>query len=142
MSNKYNFVLLDCAPGFDVEAIAAMHVAGGLLIVSNPDYPSIAAAARAIEYAKALRVPLGGLVLNKVENRKHELKSDDIEDSLKVKILQKIHYDRKVSESIASRTPIVFLRPGNKVSVAYKKLAGSLIGEKYNDNLLRRILGY
>lgn len=142
LSKEYHLILLDCSPGFDLEAIGTMHVAGGLIIVANPDYPSIVSAAKAIEYAKSLKVPLGGIVLNKVDNKKHEIKDHEIEKALKVKIIGKVPFDKKVPESIAHRTPIVLLHPGNQVSVAYKKIAGSLIGEEYKDSFLRRLLGY
>lgn len=142
LSDDYSLVLLDCAPGFGMESVAALHVAGGLLLVTNPDYPSIITAAKAIEYAKTLRVPLGGIVLNKVDNRKYELQTDEIEDALDTKILEKIPFDKRIPESIAHRIPIVLYRPGSEASRAYKRLAGSLVGEEYNDYLLRRILGY
>src|SRR3972149_10364774 len=34
LSDHYDLILLDCSPGFDLETIAAMHVAGGMLVVS------------------------------------------------------------------------------------------------------------
>ena len=70
-SKEYDLILLDCAPGFDLEAIATMHVAGGLLLVTNPEYPAIVTAAKALEYAKTLKVPVGGLILNKVGKKKY-----------------------------------------------------------------------
>lgn len=142
LADDYDLVLLDSAPGFDMESVAALNVAGGLLLVTNPDYPSMITAAKAIEYARSLRVPMGGIVLNKVDNREHELQVDEIEDALNVKVIEQIPFDRRIPESIAHRTPIVLYRPGTESSRAFKRLAGSLVGEEYNDHLLRRILGY
>jgi len=139
LADDYDLVLLDSAPGFDMESIAALSVAGGLLVVTNPDYPAMITAARAIEHARNLRVPLGGIVLNKVDNQSHELQIDEIEDALNTKVLEQIPFDKRIPESIAHRTPIVLHRPGIESSRAFKRLAGSLVDEEYNDHLLRRI---
>lgn len=142
LSKEYDLILLDCAPGLDIEAIATMHVAGGLIIVTNPEYPAVVTAIKAIEYAKHLKMPLGGIVLNKVENKNYELTKDEIEEALKVKIIEKIPFDKKVSKSIAHKTPIVLFKPNAKSSVAYKKLAASLVGEKYSYGLVEKIKKY
>lgn len=130
LSLEYDYILLDCAPGFDLEAIATLHVAGALLIVTNPDYPSIVTAAKAIEYAKRLKVPVGGLILNKVENKRYELKSEEIEKALKIKIIQKIPFDKKIPKSIAHRRPLILFKPRSKASKAYNKLAEIIVGNK------------
>ena len=46
LHKKYDLILLDCAPGFDIEAIATMNVAGGLLLVTNPEYPAVVSAVK------------------------------------------------------------------------------------------------
>ena len=141
LPEKYDIVLLDCAPGFDLEAMAAMHVAGGILVVTNPDYPSIATAAKAIEYAKRIKMPVGGIVLNKVQGKKYELKKEDIENALGVKVLQEIPFDKRVPESIANKKPVVLFKENSGAAIAYKKLAASLIGIEYKENWFKRLLG-
>jgi len=139
LSKEYDFILLDCAPGFDIESIATMQVAGGLLLVTNPDYPSLVTAAKAVEYARLLKVPMGGIILNKVMKKKYEITPEEIEEALKIKIIEKVPFDKKVPKSIANRTPIVLFSPNSKSSVTYKKIAGAIIGEEYNHTLLKRM---
>jgi len=138
VSKKYDIVLLDCSPGFDLETIAAMHIAGGMIVVSNPDYPSIITAARVIEYAQNIKMPVGGIVLNKVRKKKYELKKDEIENALNVKVLEEIPFDKRVPESIAKKIPIILLKSSSKSSKAYKRLAASLVGYK-KDNFLSKV---
>ncbi|MFH1801760.1 MAG: AAA family ATPase [archaeon] len=138
-SKEYDLILLDCAPGYDLETIAAMRVAGGLLLVTNPEYPAIVTATRAIEYAKLMGVPLGGIVLNKVTKEKYELVKEDIENALKVKVIEQIPFDKKIPESIAKKVPVVLFKPRAKSSIAYKKLAASLVGETYPLGFFDRI---
>lgn len=130
LSKKYDLILLDCAPGFDLESMASMNVAGGLLFVTNPDYPSLVTTVKAVEYAKLSGVPVGGIVLNKVMNKKYELKKDEIEKVLKVKIIETIPFDKKIPKSIAKRIPIVLSNPYSKSAKAYKRLAARLAGMK------------
>lgn len=140
LSPKYDLILLDCAPGFDLEAIAAMHVAGGLLLVTNPDYPSLVTAAKAIEYAKMAKIPVGGIVLTKIMNKRYELKKKDIEDALHMKVTEEIPFDKKIPHSIANRIPIVLFRPNSKSSRAYRRLAATLIGKKHKINFFKGLL--
>lgn len=140
LAKKYDLVLLDCAPGFDLEVIAAMYVAGGLLIVTNPDYPSLITAAKAIEYAKLTKIPVGGIVLTKITNKKYEIKKDEIENALKVKVIEKIPFDKKIPKSIAERIPIVLSRPRAKSGKAYKRLASTIMGGEKPKKSLRKSL--
>ena len=78
LSGEYDLILLDCAPGFEMESIAAMHVAGGLLLIINPEYPALVSATKTVEYAKILKMPVGGAILNKSFRKKYELKKEDI----------------------------------------------------------------
>lgn len=135
---EYDLILLDCAPGFDIEAIAAMQVAGGLLLVTNPEYPAIITAVKAVEYAKKSKIPVGGIVLNKVRNKKYELKKDTIEDVLKIKVIEIIPFDKRIPESIAKKIPVVLFKPYSKSGKAYKRLAASIIGKNYKPSIFKR----
>jgi len=137
--NKYDIVLLDSAPGFSAEAMATMQVADGILFVTNPEYPAIAATAKAVEYAKLLGIPMGGIILNKVLNKRYELTEEQIEKALNAKVIQKIPMDNKIPESIANKTPVVLSSPHTKSSIAYKELAGNIFGEEYRLKVLDRL---
>jgi MinD-like ATPase involved in chromosome partitioning or flagellar assembly len=140
LSNDYDLILLDCSPGFDLETIAALHVAGGMIIVTNPDYPSIVTAARAIEYAKGLKMPVGGIVLNKVCGKRYELKREDIERALNVKVIGEVPFDKRIPESIAKKKPAVLYKSNSKSGKAYRKIAADLIGEEYKGSWLNKFL--
>jgi len=142
VSGNYDLVLLDCPPGFDLETMAAMNVAGGMIVVTNPDYPSVVTAARAIEYAKKIRMPVGGIVLNKVNQKEYELKKEDIEGALNVKVLEEIPFDKRVPESIAKKKPVVLFKENSKSARRYKRLAATLVGEEYKEPWIRRVLGF
>jgi MinD-like ATPase involved in chromosome partitioning or flagellar assembly len=141
LASAYDFILLDCSPGFDLESIAALHVAGGLLLVTNPSYPAIVTAAKAIEYAKLVKIPVGGIILNKVRNKKYEIRGEEVEEALQMKVVQEVPFDKKVPKAIANKVPIVFFFPHSPASVAYKKLAASLLGKEYTHGFFKRVKG-
>jgi MinD-like ATPase involved in chromosome partitioning or flagellar assembly len=139
LAKNYDLILLDCAPGFDLESIAAMHIAGGMVLITNPEYPSIASAIKTIEYAKKLKMPTGGVILTKAMNKRYEFKKEDIENTLKIKVIDVVPFDKKVSKSIAKKKPIVILYPFAKSSRAYKKIAASLIGKEKTRTFLEKL---
>ena len=138
-SPEYDLILLDCAPGFNMEAIAAMQVAGGLLLMVNPEYPALVSAVKTVEYAKLLKMPIGGAVLTKTMGKKYEMKKEEMEKALGIKIIGTIPFDKKVPQSIENRKPVVLFRPRSKSSIAYKKLAASLIGGKQKVGFFKKI---
>lgn len=84
-----------------------------------------------MEYAKFLKRPIIGIVLNKVRGKSYELTKEEVEESLGVNVIAEIPDDPKVPESIAYRIPVVSYSPRSPASIAYKKLAAQLIGEEY-----------
>lgn len=136
---QYDLILLDAAGGFNAESIATMQVADGLLLVTNPEYPAIVATAKAIEYAKLMEVPMCGIVLNKVRDKKYELKKEEIEDVLKINVIESIAFDNHVPEAIGKKMPLLLLHPHCAASVGFKRLAASIIDDNYNPNLQEKL---
>lgn len=137
--DEYDYVLLDAAGGFSVESFATMEVADIIYLVTNPEYPSILATAKAIEYAKLIKVPVGGIILAKVKNERYELSQAEIEESLGMKVLGSIPLDTNVPRAIGRKMPVMVFKPHSAASVAYKKLAADIIGEEYNPTASEKV---
>ncbi|MCX6819229.1 MAG: cell division ATPase MinD [Candidatus Aenigmarchaeota archaeon] len=142
---KVDFVLLDSAPGLGREALATIHASDEVLFVTTPYLTSAMDILRCKEVINELDLkelsPLG-LVLNMVENKKHELKSTDIEKLTELPILATIPSDRKILQSLALKTPIVMLRPHAKPSIAFKKLGAAILKEKYKPSRFSELFGW
>ncbi|MDI6737778.1 MAG: AAA family ATPase [Nanoarchaeota archaeon] len=137
----YDLVLLDAAGGFSTESIAAMGIADGLLLVTNPEYPAILATAKCIEYAKIAKVPMCGIVLTKVNGKKYEITRLEIETALKVQVIGEVPFDTNIGKAISEKVPVMVFKPYSKASIAYKKLAGAIIDHKYEQGILDKIRG-
>ncbi len=140
--NKYDYIILDAAGGFSTESMASMKVADKILLVTNPEYPSILATAKCIEYAKHLKVPIVGLVLTKVRGKSYELTKDDIEAALNVEVIGQVPFDDNVSKAICNKKPVLDYKPFSKASSAYKSIASAVIGTDYNPKLSERIRSF
>ena len=133
LKNKYDIILLDSSPTLNNELLAVMLASDELLVVTNPDYPTLLCTLHAIKVAKGKNAPIAGLVLNKVHDKDFELNIHEIEEAAKTPVLAVLPDDLNVHESIAKTKPVVLHAPNSEVAIEYKKLAGALIGEEYKD---------
>lgn len=129
----YDLILIDSSPNLNEEMLAAMMASDELLVVTSPDYPTLSTTLRAVRLAKQRKTPITGLILNRVRNKKFELSVEDIEEAANVPVLSVIPEDINVLESVSKTIPVALHKPMANAAVEYKKLAASLIGEKYKD---------
>ena len=127
----YDFVLLDAAAGFGKEALSAMIASDEVLFVTTPDIPSVTDIVRGKDLIEKLKLKSLGVVVNRVRNKKFELKEDEITHLTGLPILETIPEDEKVLESLGVKTPIVNYRPSSKVSLSYHRIASSLTGQTF-----------
>ncbi|NOX71158.1 MAG: P-loop NTPase [Candidatus Micrarchaeota archaeon] len=138
---KKDFVLIDAAAGIDNEVKAAIEASDEVLLVTNPDTPSIADALRAKKLAENLNKTVMGVVLNKVRGERFEITDKVIEDVLELPIIAKIPEHKKVREAIALKIPMTAYAPRSKVSVELKKLSHHLTGEEMpKESLLEKFI--
>lgn len=143
LRNQYELILIDSAPGLGREVINVMKAVDELLVITTPDLPSIITAMKSVELAKKMKVPVIGIILNRVRNKYYELGDNEIINSLEVSVIANIPENENVPESIAMKIPIVRYKPYSSVSILYKKLAGYLIGVEYRlPSIWDRIKGF
>lgn len=131
--SKRGLILVDGAAGLGREARAAMDCADGLLIVTNPDLPSVTDALKAIKLAEKERTPVLGVVVNRAGAHRSEMPADEIAGMLEVPVLATISEDRNIPDSIAAKVPVVLWKPRSKSSRSFRKLAATLVGEAEPD---------
>jgi len=131
--NDYDIILIDSSPNLTDEIIAAMTASDELLIVTTPDYPTLSTTMRAVKVAHRKGANIGGIILNRVKNKKFELSIADIEDATKTIVLAVLPEDITVPASIADTTPAILHSPYSNISSEFNKLAACLIGAEFND---------
>jgi septum site-determining protein MinD len=135
----YDIILIDSSPSLNNEMAATMAASDELIVVSSPDYPTLSSTLHAINLAKEQDVKVRGIVINKIRKKKFELNSKDIAAASEVKVLASLPDSIKVLAATSKMIPVVNFAPKEEISHAYKKLAGSLIGEKYKKSLIKKL---
>ena len=133
IKNKYDVILIDSSPSLNEETMAAMLASDELLVVTTPDYVTLATTIKAVEDAKNSGVNVKGLILNKVRNKSFELSLKEIEEAAGVPVLAVIPDDVNVLRAQAEFLPATIHKPNSKRSIEFKKLAACMTGEKYNE---------
>ncbi len=129
----YDIILIDSSPNLNHEILATMVAADELIVVTNPDVPTLSCTMHAVKEALRKKIPITGLILNKVRNKDFELSIEEIEDSCGVPVIGYVPESVAVPESIAYTTPLPYHQPMHDVSVEMKKLAAALIQQDYKD---------
>lgn len=145
---KPDYVILDCAAGLGREAISAVDAANEVLIITNPDLPSVADALKMVKIAESQGKQVLGTVVNRVKGKWHELTRKEIEEMVGTQVLVEIPEDRNVSMSIAAKTPVVNYDPHSPASIEIRRLAHMFVGLPFNVKkprsfrLLERLIGW
>lgn len=135
----YDVILIDSSPSLNDEMLATMIASDELLVVSTPDYPTLSSTLHAIKVARKKKVPIRGIVLNKIHNKKFELSARDVSDASDVEVLAVLPDHIDVYASLAKMAPVVCFKPKQKISASYNKLAGTLINEPFESGIIGKV---
>jgi len=140
LKRSYDVILIDSSPNLGQETLAVMLASDEIVVVTTPDLPTLGTTMKAIKLAKQRGTPISGLVLNKVYNKKFEIPLKDIEETLELPVLAVIPHDVSVIRALSEFEPSTKNNPNSKASDEYMRLASVLVGERYNDNNLKKFL--
>lgn len=123
LKRKYKVIILDSSPGFGPEVISAIKACNELLVVTNPEIPTIASTLRTFRTAERYKIPIEGIVLNKVTGKRYEVPISEVKDRLNWPIVAVVPDDDKVRESLTEGTPVADYDPDANASKEFEKLA-------------------
>tara|TARA_Y100000310_G_scaffold253607_1_gene260502 strand:- start:625 stop:1413 length:789 start_codon:yes stop_codon:yes gene_type:complete len=122
----YDFILIDSSPNVNAEILATVKASDDLFMVVNPDYATLSCTLCAIKIAKENRVPIEGIIVNKVYGNKNEVSFKDIEEITDSKIIAIIPHHLDIHESVLKRIPLKFNKR-KEYSREYSELAKFMI---------------
>ena len=123
LMGEVDYVLMDCAAGLGREAMNALLASTEILLITNPDWPSVADALRTAKIAKANNKKILGVVVNRVRGKPYELKKEEIEELLELPVIAEIPEDKNMSRAISAKLPIVEFYPDSPASIEIRRLA-------------------
>ncbi len=144
LRDSYDIILIDSPSALNEESLAVWMSSDSLIFVTTPDYPTIASTLKSVKLAKQRGIKIEGLILNKVHNKKFEIPLSDIEKTIESPVLALIPYDLNVLKSVSNFLPFTTTKPNSPGAIEYKKLATTLLGEKYSQkfNLKKLLFGF
>lgn len=128
--HQYQWIIIDTSPNLDENLRNMINSSDEVVVVSSPDFPSVIATLKAIKLADELKVPIRGIVLNKIRRKDYELTLKEIKSIINVPIIALIPEDPRVYEALSEKTPVTLYRPNSPATKEFRKLAAILIGEK------------
>ncbi|MEW5955566.1 MAG: cell division ATPase MinD [Candidatus Micrarchaeota archaeon] len=128
LTDVYEFVLIDSPPGLGQDAMAAIRAARELVLVVTPEPASLADALKIKSVAEKNNVKILGVVTNFVTRDKSEIKRQDLETLLGLRILAEIPDDFEARRSAAMQVPAVVRAPSSAYSRAVLQVANAMPG--------------
>jgi septum site-determining protein MinD len=131
LKKEHDIVLVDCAAGLGREALSAIKHCDQMLVVVNPELPSVVNASKLIQLAKEYKVRPMGVVLNRVGRFRQELKEKDISPLLhRVKIIGKIPEDKKIAIATKNSDAVINYFPNSRASRELRNIAFKVSGKR------------
>jgi septum site-determining protein MinD len=125
------WVLLDSPPGLHKQFIDVIRACDEILLVVNPELPSLVDAMKVVRIAEELEKELLGVIVNRVGKSSYELSKEEIEGGLDVPVLGMIPEDWSVRKSVFLRIPVVVYDPLCPASIELKRIGARLVGVEY-----------
>jgi septum site-determining protein MinD len=126
-----DFILIDTAAGLGKEALSTVEAADELLIVTNPDLPSLTDGLKLARIAEEKETLNLGVVINRVKNRSYEVGPEEAGKFLSLPLMGLVPEDENVKKSIAFRTPVVNYKPFSRASREFMLIASRLSGVEW-----------
>jgi septum site-determining protein MinD len=144
LSQFKKLLILDCPPGFGKETRDIIKISTEVLVVTNPDLPSVTDAIKLVELSKRMKKDVIGIVLNRIGHSSKELSIDEVEKACGAKVIATVPEDKWVYRSILEKRPLLSLNPYSKAALEIKKLAAIITGVEFTPPkflFVKRIIG-
>ncbi len=140
VKNKYDFIIIDSSPHYS-EMIPIVAASEMIFIVTTPDKITLTTSLKAARLAKSQGTPIEGIIINRVKNVPYEVSCEEVEWASSLPVLAKIPEEKKITECIFYKQPLIIKEPRSKAAEEIRNLAQAFSGEEKKTNwFLRKIL--
>lgn len=147
LKNKADFIILDSAAGFSEEAMATLEAGDEIIVVTNPEMPSVTDSLKAIKVAREMKKDVKGVIVTRHRNENYEMSLPSIKSMLESSIIGVVPEDSSVKKALNRRDAVVHTHPKSKASKKYNDIAIKIIGpsalkDKKPEGMLSRLFGF
>ncbi len=135
---KAEVVIMDTPPGLGKDTTAILKAADEAIVVTNPELPAVTDALKTIKLSERLGTKVAGVVLTRVKKDKVEMSIENVESLLEKPVIGIIPDDDTIRKAVKMKHPVTYTHPNTHASIGYKRLAANLLGEKYEEDIIRR----
>ncbi|MEM4267815.1 MAG: cell division ATPase MinD [Candidatus Woesearchaeota archaeon] len=128
-------VVIDSTAGLGENCKAVISASDYLILITSPDLISVADSLRLKRLVQVMQKKILGVIVNRVEGLDYEMTIPNIEVFLEEKVIGVIPEDKNIGMSLKHRSTVVHKYPYSPASIAFKKTAALLIGQKYSDHI-------
>ncbi len=139
LKRNYDHILIDSSPSLDDDTLSVMNASDYLIAVTTPDHPTLGMTMKAVKLAKQRGTPIIGTIINKSYGKSFEVSLKDIEESSGVPVMAVVPYDINFMKALSKCVSYTDYKK-SEGSEEYRKLAATLIGQKYKPVQMKRFL--
>ncbi|MFA6363969.1 cell division ATPase MinD [Methanoregula sp.] len=133
IEKRCEFLIIDAPAGISKDGVVPLAVADEVILVVNPELPSIVDALKTKILTEVVGGHVLGAIINRVDQDTSEIISKKIEKVLGVKVIGIIPEDINVRRAAAARSPVIVKFPDSPASKAIQKIASDLAGITYKE---------
>lgn len=123
LKSEYDFVLIDCPAGLQMDAMNAMMSGEEVILVTNPEISCITDTMKVGIVLRKAGLAVLGFVLNRYGRSENDIPPDAAEEVMEVPLLVVIPEDPKVREATLEGVPVVEYAPDSEGAKAFMELA-------------------
>ncbi|MBS3072815.1 cell division ATPase MinD [Candidatus Pacearchaeota archaeon] len=128
-----DIIIFDGAAGLGQEAISAMALAEDVIIITNPEMPSVTDALKTAKVAEEMGKNVSGVIVTRVRGKRSEMSLQSIQEMLELPILGVVPEDDNAQEALSMRNAITLTHPRSKASKAYMQIAAKILGKEVKE---------
>ena len=133
-----DIVIIDFSSGLTTDVKPLLNLIDEILIITNPDMPSVTEALKTIKLAKRNNVTIAGVILNK-KSKNDLMTKQEISTILEHKILAEIPEHKHFKTSLKLGQPLIYSFPNSMPAQQIKKLTANLAGKEYKQTAKQTI---
>ena len=123
LKGKFDFVIIDCPAGLQMDAMNAMLSGEEVILVTNPEISCVTDTMKVGIVLKKAGLAVLGFVLNRYGRSDNDIPPDVAEEVMEVPLLGVIPEDPSVREATLEGVPVVEYNPDSEGARAFMELA-------------------
>lgn len=127
LKERYDFVLIDCPAGLQMDAMNAMLSGEEVILITNPEISCITDTMKVGIVLKKAGLAVLGFVLNRYGRSENDIPPEAAEEVMELPLLAVVPEDPKVREATLEGVPVVEYDPDSEGAKAFMKLAEEVI---------------